>query len=129
MEQKLDSLVSRLETVTSKLESVASRGGAGGTGGAGSVDTPEWVVAFDNVMKSLDEFYRLSNLIGGEVSEISELVRSALSEVKAFIVLAGNHKKPTDQIIAKLLSNVNAASLKVSSVSIIVLFELYIIIL
>ncbi|KAI6646304.1 Adenylyl cyclase-associated protein 1-like isoform X2 [Oopsacas minuta] len=107
---KLNSVVDRLEAVTNKLEGIADKGTLRGTGGAG--ETPEFVGAFDKVLASLSEFDRLSNLIGGDVAEIRGLVSNAMNEVKAFIVLAGQHKKPADVVIAKLLVNVNSASEK-----------------
>ena len=114
MEKKLETLVGRLETVTGKLEGIASKGAAMGATGGG--DTPDWVAAFETkVMSSLSEYYRLSNLIGGEVAEISQLISDAMREVNNFIAFAGKHKKPTDQVAAKVLANVNAASVKVNN--------------
>ena len=113
MEANLEKIVGRLEAVTGKLESVASRGSGRGTGGP---DTLDWVGAFEtSVLSSLSEYYRLSDLIGGEVAEISQLVRNAMLEVNSFIALAGKHKKPTDPVVVKLLANVNAASEKVNN--------------
>ena len=114
MEAKLEKVFVRLEAATNKLEGIAA--GSGARGGTG--DVPDYVGAFDSVISSLSEYYRLSQAIGGEVAEISSLVEKAIGEVKHFLGVSGKYKKPTDQAISVQLSGVNSASEAVRSVTV-----------
>ena len=107
MEAKLEKVFVRLETVTCKLEGIAAGSGARGSGGG---ETPDYVAAFESVMNSLSEYYRLSQTIGGEVADISQLVKKAVEEVQRFLQVSGKYKKPADTVVVAQLAGVNSAS-------------------
>ncbi|XP_064381833.1 adenylyl cyclase-associated protein 1-like [Halichondria panicea] len=102
MSGDLASLVSRLETVTTRLESVAASGGGGTTPPAAG--TSESVEAFDVVLNGkIKTFFELSKSFEGEVAEQSKLVEEAYQLVRGILVLASQHKQPAKDVLSTLM--------------------------
>jgi len=102
MAAELSSLISRLETVTSRLEMVAS-----GSGGSGDADGPDaaFVQEFDATVKgSFSNFMQLSSTIGDDVKTQAGLVEAAFNAQRDVLVLASKAKKPSDADLVKLLT-------------------------
>ena len=103
MAAELSALISRLETVTNRLESVASTGG----GGAGdSADGPDaaFVQEFDATVKSaFANYLQLSSKIGDDVKTQAGLVQDAFNAQREVLVIASKSKKPADADLAKVL--------------------------
>lgn len=96
MSGDLSALVSRLESVTSRLEALSLSGGAAGdvTGSSESVEE------FDAVVNSkLATFLELSKNIGGEVAEQATLVKAVFQAEREVLVLASKHKQPAKAVL------------------------------
>ncbi|VDM75287.1 unnamed protein product, partial [Strongylus vulgaris] len=108
--EKLDKLVSRLEKVTAKLESLgASRpqlapkpAHLGGSGGA-SADAPPHVKAYDSALSDVVERWAgLSKQIGGDVLTMSDKVMHVLESLKNFLWMAAGRSEPSPDEVQKL---------------------------
>ncbi|GFS27795.1 adenylyl cyclase-associated protein [Elysia marginata] len=91
-DQGLGAAVSRLEAVASRLEALA----VGKSSGGGDPDeVAQFVVDYDDlVATNLTNFMSISNDVGGDVQTQVALVKQALDEHRAFLVVASKHKQP-----------------------------------
>ena len=98
----MQSLVSRLETVTSQLERLAAQGGARGGGAAEA--TAEFVEYFESMVLEgkLKKYLELSAKIGGDVAEHAKLVQSTFQTQRQFLDTASKHKMPKPDILQKV---------------------------
>lgn len=100
-EQRLTQLVDRLEKVTSRLETVATRGGGGAGGGN---ENTEIVEAFDKVLGGkLKTYLNLSTEIGGDVAKHATMVKVCFDAQRAVLVLASKHKTPKPAVSQDVL--------------------------
>lgn len=101
MAAELSALISRLETVTNRLEAVS----AGGGGGEGDGPDAAFVQEFDATVKgAFSNFMQLSSKIGDDVKTQAGLVEAAFNAQRDVLVLASKAKKPADSELAKLLT-------------------------
>eukprot|EP00511_Aplanochytrium_stocchinoi_P003096 CAMPEP_0204833296 /NCGR_PEP_ID=MMETSP1346-20131115/16352_1 /ASSEMBLY_ACC=CAM_ASM_000771 /TAXON_ID=215587 /ORGANISM="Aplanochytrium stocchinoi, Strain GSBS06" /LENGTH=470 /DNA_ID=CAMNT_0051965727 /DNA_START=181 /DNA_END=1593 /DNA_ORIENTATION=- len=102
-----------LQEITNRLDVVESRLGIKG-GDSPSVKTvtvtagdgigSEAVSAFDDYVRAkVDPFVETGIKIGGKVAELGTALQESLSAVRAFIVTAGQSKKPTQETIDAML--------------------------
>ncbi|XP_039255071.2 adenylyl cyclase-associated protein 2-like isoform X1 [Styela clava] len=101
MSADLASLVSRLETVTTRLEKVAIGGGGAGDAGPSS----EMVTDYgDFIAQYVDAFITATNKVNSnDVKKAASLVKSLAEEQKKFLGIVAQHAEPTQEVIAKLL--------------------------
>lgn len=103
----LAGLVSRLETVTTRLESVAARGGGGG----GVVVSSEFLDAYDAdvVGGNLKTFMEVSATIGADVLEHAKLFQAAFSAQRDFLVVVAQTKTPKPDKLQELIKPLSAS--------------------
>jgi len=109
MAADLEKLVSRLEAVTGRLESVASRGGGSSGGAAAGVDDdPTWFDDFNAFHKdNFEPFVKATNDLGGDMAAAGKLLADAFNAHKDVVTIAArnNVPKPADLLaILKTLS-------------------------
>ncbi|KAL5493171.1 hypothetical protein EMCRGX_G014309 [Ephydatia muelleri] len=110
MAENLASLVTRLETVTAKLESLASRGGGAGGGSSAAADVlAEFVEEYDNQILGgkLKEYLALSDKIGGDVSLQAKLVQQVFQEQRKYLLLASKYKLPKPDLLEKAVKHLS----------------------
>jgi len=102
MADKLEAVVSRLEKVATRLESMSV-----GKGSGGNADDPESdpiVVGYDEFMKGAYKTFRdLAAKIGGDVEAQAKLMDKAFNAQRAFMVLVAKCKTPSQDVLQKLL--------------------------
>lgn len=118
LESAITNLVSRLETVTARLESVekqiATGGASTGAKGASSAAASSGddgassasVQAYEALISQyITNFVNLSNQLGApEVAEQAALVQQAVNAQRDFLKIAASSKKPSQDVINKLLA-------------------------
>lgn len=117
MSDKLERLVARLEAATSKLESLASKGGSSRPAAG---DASEIVDGFENEFLNSDSLKKLkeaADKIGGEVSEATNDSIASLDELKKFIYIVGTHKMPKQSEIVNISKLLSESAARVSSFS------------
>jgi adenylyl cyclase-associated protein len=96
MAAELAPLITRLEKVAERLESVANRGGLGGGQSQGGVEAKEFLNAYDQFLSgSFKQFVDLCNKIGGDLAAQGALVNKAFQLQRAYIEAAATSKKPS----------------------------------
>lgn len=112
MEQAINKLVERLESVTSRLEKVEGQlqGGAGassssGAGAGSGASGAAWVDEFDSFFNQhVPKFVELSNKFGNdELKAQVAAFESALKNHREFLNVASKCAKPSDDVLMKLL--------------------------
>jgi len=100
----MTALVSRLEAVTTRLESLASKGGATGGGGVPE-STAESVEEYDSMVigGKLKKYLDLSAKIGGDVADHAKLVQRAFQIQRQFLDTASKHKSPKPDVFQKVI--------------------------
>ena len=95
---ELANLVSRLEAVTTKLESVAARGG-------GAAVSSEFLDAYDaDVLGgNLKTFLELSTEFGGDVNEHAQLLKNVFNALRDFLTIVAQHKTPPPDVFTTLV--------------------------
>lgn len=89
----METLVSRLETVTQKLERVAQ----GGSQSSYDTSSQPFVAAYTDLIKGpLTCFLDLSRKIGGDVATQSNMVKAAFEQQSSFLSMASQCIKPSD---------------------------------
>lgn len=103
MTSEIDTLVSRLESVTTRLEKIADS--QQGTLNSSQEETmAPFVVAYDDIVNGpLRQFLSLSAVIGGEVKQQSEIVASSFKAQRDFLITASNSKEPAQNVLMNLL--------------------------
>eukprot|EP00729_Bicosta_minor_P011281 gene11281-553_t len=111
----LSALVARLEAVAGRLESAASGSGGGGGGGGGGGSGGASVEAYDEILNTeVKAYLDSSTAIGGDVATQAELVNAAFQAQRAFLVVVGTSKKPSDSVFQSLISATSKAMMAVS---------------
>jgi len=112
MEAAIEKLVSRLEAVTARLETVEKQvaGGAGASAPAGGASAgpaagAAWVSEFEGFLKAdIEPLVALSNKFGNaELKSQVAALEKALNAHKDFLNVASACKKPDDATLGKLL--------------------------
>ncbi|XP_018495592.1 adenylyl cyclase-associated protein 1 [Galendromus occidentalis] len=100
--QELESLIRRLESVATRLETSESR--IGGGSAPSDEEVAAFVSAFDEIVSGpFVTYMKLSNQIGSDVAKHAEMVDAALKLQRNFVQVASKSKKPsTDQLMALL---------------------------
>ncbi|XP_076457200.1 adenylyl cyclase-associated protein 1-like isoform X3 [Babylonia areolata] len=105
-ESALQNAVARLETVASRLESLALKSGGDAAAGTGG-DSAAFVTAFDDFMSGpLAKFLTLSTTIGGDVKTQADLVKEAFQAQRQFLVVASKSKAPAAAAMGPLVQPV-----------------------
>jgi len=102
----LDQLVARLEAATSKLEALAgvSQGGGGGAAPSSSDAGGEALGVYDDILNGpVKQFVEISQKIGGEIQQQSEIFHKAFKAQREFIAVVTRSKKPADNVVQELL--------------------------
>jgi len=127
LDSAITALVSRLETVTSRLEKVeqqiasgavsggssssASAGGSAGGDGASSQSVQE----YDSLVSQfITPYVELSGKIDPALKSQAQLVQQAVAAQRQFLVVAASSKKPDDATLQKLFGPTNDLITKIS---------------
>lgn len=103
MAANLESIVSRLEAVASKLESVQLGGGSGG-GGAVSDEDPIWLDDFNKIYaETWKKFLTDTAAIGGDLAKQGELVSKAFEAHNDILKIAAQNGQPAQSDLQKVL--------------------------
>jgi len=107
-EAAINALLSRLESVANRLESVekqlAAGGGPAAGGGAAAGPSAASVDAYGSLISQyIDEYVNLSGKLDPTVKQQADLVKRAVEAQKAMISTASKSKKPSDAVLANLL--------------------------
>jgi len=111
MEAAINTLVSRLETVTARLEAVekqlVSGGGSAAPSNASAVSdapTSASVSEYEGLIDQyINNYVELSKKIAPEVAQQAELVLKAVHAQRDFLKVAAASKKPADDVLQKLI--------------------------
>ncbi|KAK6960044.1 adenylyl cyclase-associated protein 2 [Biomphalaria glabrata] len=102
--KEVQSVLSRLEAVTTRLESLASLSPTSAQGDTSSDAVSPFVLAFDEIISGpLAKYLSLSNTVGGDVKTQASLVKSAFEAQRAFLVVASKSKQPDQNAFMQLL--------------------------
>jgi len=106
--QQLESLINRLETVTSRLENLKI-GGASSSGSASSgVEVAAQVSAFDDYKQQfVQPLINTCKQIGGPLDKAADLIEKGFGEVRSIVDRASKSKKPSDEVLVKQLEVLN----------------------
>lgn len=111
-EAAFNNIIKRLELATNRLEELAkssSYGGSSNDSSSNDVLSPA-VKAYDDILEnSIQTFLDLSNTIGGPVKEQSNYFMEALKAQRQLILVASKSKKPTEDVIKKLILPISNA--------------------
>ncbi|GAB1606812.1 adenylyl cyclase-associated protein 1-like isoform X3 [Argonauta hians] len=102
--ERLETAVTNLERVSSRLENIAiASGKTAGSGNNEDVLSP-FVVAYDGIIKgTLAKFLSLSTKISGNVKSQAALVQEAFNAQRSFLVQVSRSKKPPADQMNNLL--------------------------
>jgi adenylyl cyclase-associated protein len=115
MEAALNTIIAKLENITSRLEAVEARGAGGaapaasaaaggGGGGGGSGEVAPAVAAFDSfISERLAPFVASSKGLGGDAAGAGAIVEEAFAELRKILVVASKSKQPDQATFGKLL--------------------------
>jgi len=119
--QQLESLIKRLEAVTVRLENVQATGGSGASSApkpqesSSSAPSSAEVVAYSEYLEnSLKPFLSLSKEIGGDLTELANLVEQGFNQVGSLISVASKSKKPSDVEIANMFKPIQELFQKIT---------------
>jgi len=109
LESAISSLVSRLETVSARLESVErqlSQGGSPSSGGSVQEVSSASVQEYEDLISQyINPYVELSSKIGDDVFEQAQLVLNAVNAQRDFLKIAASSKKPSDSVFANLFKS------------------------
>lgn len=110
MEAAINTLVSRLETVTARLEAVEKQLVTGGSASTSTASSPSdspssaSVQEYEDLLNQyINNYVELSKKIAPEVSQQAELVLKAVHAQRDFLKVAAASKKPADAVMQKLI--------------------------
>mmetsp|Transcript_11454 Transcript_11454/g.46338 ORF Transcript_11454/g.46338 Transcript_11454/m.46338 type:complete len:476 (+) Transcript_11454:61-1488(+) len=124
MEGAIKTLLDRLETVTARLESVEAQlggaapaaGGAAAAAGAGESGAA-LVSEYDDLISGLSGFFTATRkFANAELSQQLDAFEAGLKAQRAFLNIASQAKKPSDEVFGKLLTDTSAAVAKIISI-------------
>jgi adenylyl cyclase-associated protein len=102
-DQKLESLIKRLEAVVERLEKLGVNV-EGAKGSAASGGAPPQVGAYDEyVENNVAPFLAKCREIGGDLNGLADLVENGFREVRKIVVLASKSKKPSDDDFGQIV--------------------------
>lgn len=107
--QDLSQLISRLEQVTSRLETLKVGGGSSSSGASNSAaSVAPQVAAYDNyVSEYLQPFLNTCDKIGAPLDKAKAIIQTGFAEVRALIDRASKSKKPSDEELAPALAPIS----------------------
>lgn len=121
LDSVVNTLLSRLESVASRLEKIEKQiasGGAAGGAPAASGDVSASLAAFDDIVEDhLSGYYAKSQQIGGPVAQQAELFKAVVAAHRKIIEAAATCKKPADADLVKLVLPQNTAGEAVMKVT------------
>ncbi|CAN0866776.1 Cyclase-associated protein 1 [Linum grandiflorum] len=115
MEEKL---IARLESAVARLEALSSSSGRGIEGGGDVSSSDPSILAFDHLIQ--DSFGKLSaaaDKIGGQVLEVTKVLREAFCVEKELLVKIKQTKKPDMAGFAEFLTPLNEVITRASAMS------------
>ncbi|XP_065843648.1 adenylyl cyclase-associated protein 1-like [Oscarella lobularis] len=114
MAADLAKLVSRLESVTTRLENVANRSGGAEESISETSPGSEFLAAFDTLLKEkLGPFVDLTAKIGGDLVEQVQFVKGAFEAQRNFLEIVSKCKEPGPSVLQQLLKPTSEAIVKV----------------
>ncbi|KAG1680065.1 Adenylyl cyclase-associated protein 2 [Nymphon striatum] len=118
MDAQLKNVVSRLENLASRFETILPGRGAGASGSTATSDASDSPVVrnYDDATSSnVSKFHQLSSAIGGDVAEMGKLVNDAFRIQREFIVTVSKYAKPSDADMNKGLQPMSESIQKIQN--------------
>ncbi|KAG1702384.1 Adenylyl cyclase-associated protein 2 [Nymphon striatum] len=118
MDAQLKNVVSRLENLASRFETILPGRGAGASGSTATSDASDSPVVrnYDDATSSnVSKFQQLSSAIGGDVAEMGKLVNDAFRIQREFIVTVSKYAKPSDADMNKGLQPMSESIQKIQN--------------